>query len=156
MRTVTPAFFKLGNRRMMPTYEVFDFWPMLIQYFSSFNFHNLQLTIMPEFTPTEWMLVNHNNKGDQDWEIYAECVREAMAHHGNFLLWSRPIREKLMYEDLMNKAKDEIIIDGRPFNYPAFRNRDSYMPVEQEKPLIDDDDLNDALLDRTSSLVNNV
>lgn len=41
MRTITPAFFKIGKRMMMPTYEVFDFWPMLIQYYSSFNFHNL-------------------------------------------------------------------------------------------------------------------
>ena len=91
---------------------------------------------MPDFTPTEWMLANHSNKGEQDWEIYAECVREAMAKHGNFLLWSRPIKEKLLYEDLMNKTKDEIIIDGRPFNYKAFRNRDSFLPIEQNEPLL--------------------
>ena len=95
---------------------------------------------MPEFTPTEWMLANHSSKGEQDWEIYAECVREAMARHGNFLLWSRPIKEKMLYEDLMNKTKDEIIIDGRAFNYKAFRNKDSFLPVENNTvPLLDED-----------------
>jgi len=72
------------------------------------------MTIMPEFTPTEWMLNTHRNKAanGEDWEVYAECVREAMARHGNFLISNNPIREKLAYEEFMYGYKNDITIDG--------------------------------------------
>ena len=56
MRTVTPVYVKLGKRYVMPTYEVVGFWPFLIHYFSSITFHSFCVTIMPDFTPTRWML----------------------------------------------------------------------------------------------------
>jgi len=34
---------------------------------------------MPEFTPTLKMLELHADKGAEEWEIYAECIREAMS-----------------------------------------------------------------------------
>jgi hypothetical protein len=95
MRTVVPVFASLGDRHMMPTYDSLAFWPMLIMYFSSFAFHNLHLTIMPEFTPTEWMLDNHKAKGREDWEIFGECVREAIARQGNFVLDNHQLRQKI-------------------------------------------------------------
>ena len=52
---------------------------------------------MPPFTPTMKMLEMHANKGNADWEIYAECVREAMAKHGEFKLSNQPMREKYEY-----------------------------------------------------------
>ena len=39
---------------------------------------------MPPFTPNEEMLEKHADKGKEDWEIYAWCVRDAMAKAGNF------------------------------------------------------------------------
>ena len=74
---------------------------------------------MPEFTPTQWMLKTHSAKGEEPWKIYAECVREAIAVHGGFLLENRPIREKLLYENFIYGYKDEITIDGKTFTYPA-------------------------------------
>ena len=63
MRTVRPVYVRLGKRYVMPTYEVLGFAPMLIHYFSSITFHNFCITILPEFTPTRWMLENHKDKG---------------------------------------------------------------------------------------------
>jgi len=74
---------------------------------------------MPEFTPTEWMLDNKKDKGETDWEIYAECVREAMAKSGGFLLDHRPVREKLAYENFMCGDADECTIDGKTFSWAA-------------------------------------
>ena len=41
--------------------------------------YHIKLHIMPEFRPTQWMLDNHKHYGDEDWKIFAECVRDAMA-----------------------------------------------------------------------------
>ena len=59
---------------------------------------NLHLNIMPEFTPTEWMFKKHADKSEHDWEVFAECVREAMARQGGFILDNHTIRDKLAYE----------------------------------------------------------
>ena len=40
--------------------------------------YKITLTICPEFTPTMKMLELHADKGEEDWEIYAECVRDLM------------------------------------------------------------------------------
>ena len=72
---------------------------------------------MPEFTPTEWMLEHHRDKGEHDWEIFAECVREAMARHSGFELCNRSNREKLDYEYFMCKKTEEVTVDGRMFKY---------------------------------------
>ena len=79
MRTVRPVFVKFGQRMFNPCYDVIDFWPYIWLYLSSGCMHNIQLTIMPEFTPTEWMLDKHRDKSEHDWEVFAECVREAIA-----------------------------------------------------------------------------
>ena len=34
---------------------------------------------MPEFTPNTIMLERHADKGNEPWEIYAWCVRDAMS-----------------------------------------------------------------------------
>ena len=59
LRTVVPVFIKVGPSYMNPIFECMEFFPMMVQYFSSFSFHHLRMTIMPEFVPTTWMLNNH-------------------------------------------------------------------------------------------------
>ena len=108
MRTVTPCFTKISDRMIHPTWETILFWAQYILVASSLCFYNCTLHIMPEFTPTKKMLEMHADKGEEDWEIYAECVREAMAKAGNFKLSNQPIREKLAYEDFMNFDSNEI------------------------------------------------
>ena len=47
------------------------------------------------------MLENHKDKGGSAWEVYSECVREAMARRSGMELDNTQLREKVAYEDLM-------------------------------------------------------
>ena len=62
---------------------------------------------MPEFTPTEWMLDKHRHKSEHEWEVFAECVREAIAKHGNFDLETRSTKHKFAYVEFMNGRGDK-------------------------------------------------
>ena len=88
MRTITPIFVKFTGRMFNPAYDVLPFIAMVFLYFSSFCIYHISLTIMPDFSPTMWMLNNHRGKSEneEDWEIYAECVREAMARYSGLEL----------------------------------------------------------------------
>ena len=86
---------------------------------------NLQLNIMPEFTPTEWMLEKHANKSEHVWEVFAECVREAMGRQGGFILDNHTNRDKLAYEGFMCGNIDEVTIDGKTFKYSPGGNKTS-------------------------------
>ena len=118
MRTVVPVVIKLPERYMMAAYSGLEFWPQLIQYMSSFCFYNLEIQVLPEFTPNEWMLNNHKDKGDKDWMIFAECVRLAMARQGGLYVSHRPIREMLAWEKFMKGHSNTITLDGKTFVYP--------------------------------------
>ena len=72
---------------------------------------------MPEFTPTNKMLQLHADKGSEDWEIYAECVRDAMSKHSGFATNNQPIREKFPYDDLMIGKKKSIVVNGKLFYF---------------------------------------
>ena len=112
----------------MPTYDVLPFWPFLVSFFSSLGMHNLKITIMPDFTPTQWMLKAHASKGSSDWEIYAECVREAIARHGGFVLDNFvQNRDKIAYENLMQGHKDEATIAGRTWMWGSGEIDDRYI-----------------------------
>ena len=101
MRTVVPAFIKISNRTFNPSWDCIDFVPYLIMLLSTICFHKFELVIMPEFTPTDWMLTMHRKKSDQDWEVYAECIREAMAKYSGMPMRDDPMRHKVHYEDFM-------------------------------------------------------
>ena len=135
MRTVIPVYIKLGQRYLMPTFDVVAFWPFLVLKLSSFSFQCLRVMIMPEFTPTEWMLKNHANKGREDWEIFAECVREAMCEHGGFMKVDRPIREKLQYENFMNGESQRCELDGKVWT----RGQNTHEENENQATLALDD-----------------
>ena len=119
MRAVRPVFSKFNQQYMNPTYDVVPFFPWLFLIMSSFTFFRLELTIMPEFCPTDWMLVNRKNKSEQDWEVYAESVREAIGRYGGFKLENRSLREKLAYEHFMCGDKRECTIDGKTFTWES-------------------------------------
>ena len=104
-------------------------------YYSSFAMNHLEFTIMPEFTPTQWMLDNHKSKGTADWQIYAECVRDAMAKHGGFFKEDRPIKEKLAYEDFMKGIESTLECDGRIWTRSNNADEGEYRrePADNEK-----------------------
>ena len=98
MKTVQPCFIKIAERMVQPTWEVTHFAANLTLVISSLCLNHVTVYIMPEFTPTQKMLDMHKSKGSEDWEIFAECLREAMAKTGNFKINNQQIREKLEYE----------------------------------------------------------
>lgn len=53
------------------------------------------------------MLEKHSDKGEFDWEIYAWCVRDAMCKASGFGKCEQSYRDKMVYENFMQKRKDE-------------------------------------------------
>ena len=47
------------------------------------------------------MFDNYGKVGYEEWQTYAECVREVMVQAGNLKKSNQPFRDKLLYEDLM-------------------------------------------------------
>ena len=71
---------------------------------------------MPEFTPNTIMLERHADKGNEPWEIYAWCVRDAMSKQSGLPKANNNIlKEKLAYVDFMNCQKDFMEVQGRLF-----------------------------------------
>ena len=74
---------------------------------------------MPDFTPNPWMLEKHADKGNDAWEIYAWCVRDAMSKHSGIKI----LDEKLAYQDknafvsLMNEDSDKVEVNGQIWQY---------------------------------------
>ena len=85
MRTVTPSFIKSSHGQVKPTYEGISMFPFVFLLMSSFSIGFATTNIMPEFTPTPWMLANHADKGKDPWQIFAWCVRDAMSKHSGIL-----------------------------------------------------------------------
>ena len=119
MRTITPCFFQMTSGQISPTYEVIDFLPLLGLLLSSLYFRYAVTTIMPDFTPNAWMLENHADKGQEPWEIYAWCLRDAMAKHSGFKTLDEKLslKDKLEFFALMGEEKDEATINGQIFKY---------------------------------------
>lgn len=79
-----------------------------------------KIVIMPEFTPTPYMLDQHADKGNgEPWKIYAWCVRDAICKHSGL----KPLNEPCTYTDkkgfcaLMNGEVNKAIINGQEFEY---------------------------------------
>lgn len=53
---------------------------------------------MPPFIPNDYMYEHHKDKGEEKWEIYATCLREAMAEAANMPTSDMPFKMKLEYE----------------------------------------------------------
>ena len=68
---------------------------VLVLQMSSLQFNISTLYIMPPFVPNQFMLDTHADKGSYDWEVYAWCLRDAMAKAGGFKKCDQTLREKL-------------------------------------------------------------
>ena len=122
MRTVTPCIFKIGSGQIRPTYDSINFFEHQFILLANFSFHMANLYILPEFTPTPWMLQHHADKdpeGTDPWKIYAWCVRDLIAKYGNI----EPLDERLCLQDrlnycsLMSGQVDKAEINGQMFSY---------------------------------------
>lgn len=110
MRPVIPCYIKFGDALVNPCYDVIEFSHMLILLLSAISFYKSHLYIMPPFVPNDYMLKTHADKvkpsGDnekiEDYDIYAWCVRDAMATESGFGTSDMPMSKKLEYEDFVN------------------------------------------------------
>jgi hypothetical protein len=62
MRPITPCYIKLGNSLVRPSYEVIDFFNLVIFMCSSLTYGVATLYIMPPFVPNEYMLKKFADK----------------------------------------------------------------------------------------------
>jgi len=125
--------FKYGM--VNPCYDVIDFWHLIILMIASFGFYSSCLYIMPPFTPNEHMLKKHADKGKEDWEIFAWCVRDAMAKAGSFEVSDQPLREKLVFESFMKGETNELSYNGKTY-YAKEAQKKKPDSESNEQPLL--------------------
>ena len=104
MRPVVPSFvtYDCGGQ-VRPTYDCLPMPLLSLLIFSSLQFNTVTLNIMPEFRPNKVMLSKHSDKSGENWKIYAECVREAIAKQSNLALENRNShKEKQDYVNVMS------------------------------------------------------
>ena len=83
---------------------------------SSLAINTVTLHIMPEFTPNTIMLEKHAEKGKEPWEIYAWCVRDAIAKHSGLPKENNNnFKDKIAYVNFMQGQKDHMEVNGRLF-----------------------------------------
>ena len=138
MRTVQPCFIKFDYGMVNPCYDTIDFWHLIILMISSLGLYKSHLYIMPPFTPNEYMLEKHADKGTEDWEIFAWCVRDAMAKTGNFAISDQPLREKLQFERFMKCEVDEITYNGKTYTAKdaVIKKKNTEQSQPNQEPLL--------------------
>jgi len=98
MRTVQPCFLKLDWGVVNPAIDSIGILDVLVLTLSNFVPTLSTLYFMPPFVPNQFMLDKHDDKGEYDWQIYAWCVRDAMAKAGGFELCEQSIKDLLTFE----------------------------------------------------------
>lgn len=82
-KTVRPIFIKYNYFTLNPAFDTIEFLPLAIMTLS-WGFINCEVTVLPDFTPNEYLFEQHIDKGTDRWEIYAWAVRDAIIKAGNF------------------------------------------------------------------------
>ena len=105
LRPVTPVVLKYEYGMLSPAYDVMPFLPLFILQCCLYDF-KCTVNELPPFVPNEYLFNKHTTKGQDKWEIYAECLREIMAKVGDIKPDETPYREKLRYEVLLGFKKE--------------------------------------------------
>lgn len=129
MRTVQPTFVKLSDSSVKLTTEGADLLVIAILFFTDLGFRRSTVYVMPPFTPNDEMLNLHYDKGKEDWEIYAWCVRDAMAKAGGFVKRDNaPIKERYEYYEFLAGRKDVLNVFGKTF----YADRSAYQTLDDD------------------------
>jgi hypothetical protein len=118
MRPVRPCYVKFSGGPVIPAYDAIQFFPLVIFIISSLGCYETSINIMPPFRPNDHMLATYSDKGKEPWEIFAWCVRDAMAKSGGFKTSEILNREKLAFEKFMNKTVDSFTYQGKTYFDP--------------------------------------
>jgi len=117
MRTVQPCFVKLNDSTVSLCTEGHDLIIIAIHLFCNLSFRKSTISIMPPFTPTDAMLEMHADKGNADWEIFAWCVRDAMAKAGGFAKRDNiPIKERYEYYEFIAGRSPVLNVFGKTWH----------------------------------------
>ena len=73
---------------------------------------------MPDFSPNEYLISTHADKGKEEWEIYAWAVRDAMCKASGYIPCDTPLRKKVLYEDFVCGRKDYFCADNKHIRAP--------------------------------------
>eukprot|EP00356_Strombidium_inclinatum_P016455 CAMPEP_0170493354 /NCGR_PEP_ID=MMETSP0208-20121228/13746_1 /TAXON_ID=197538 /ORGANISM="Strombidium inclinatum, Strain S3" /LENGTH=373 /DNA_ID=CAMNT_0010769273 /DNA_START=276 /DNA_END=1397 /DNA_ORIENTATION=+ len=112
-KTVRPIYMKYKFGSVNPAFDTIEYLPLAILTLSWAGY-SCDLSIMPDFTPNDYLFENHADKGSERWEVYAWAVRDAMMKSGGFGECNIPLRTKLLYESYMQRhpgAAEPPIID---------------------------------------------
>ena len=79
MRTIQPTFCKVTGGHVRLIYSILDLPVLFVMLLSEIVIRKCTLYILPPFEPNDEMLELHADKGEEDWEIYAWCLRDVIA-----------------------------------------------------------------------------
>lgn len=112
------------------TVDVIDLIDNFVMCLSSLCFTVSTLHIMPAFVPNQFMLEKHSDKGTFDWEVYAWCLRDAIAKHSGLEKTEQSYKEKIAYERFMYGITDSVSWQNRTYHHPEARiEKDIFTPL---------------------------
>lgn len=132
MKPVIPSYITYETGHIKPFLDSAELIPLSCLLCASLELIKVTLNIMPEFRPNQTMLDKHSDdqkNGQKDWEIFANCVRDAISEQSGLPKWDKncSLRENKAYEEVMQGKTDEIngvtieFIDG-----PATKTRKKF------------------------------
>ena len=138
MRTVRPCYVEFTKRWFLPTWDAFDFWEFVILVISSLCTYQCKVVVLPEFTPNDKMLQLHADKGQEDWEIFAECVRDVICKQSGLPKCDLMLREKMAYYKMCIGELKTIQIDGKTYSFgkKSKNPQEGFMEKDIKQPLI--------------------
>jgi hypothetical protein len=78
LKTVQPIVLKYEWEKFSPAYDVAPFFPQVLMQMC-LGFWRVRVMILPPFKPNEYLFDKHQDKGKEEWEIFAWAVRDAMS-----------------------------------------------------------------------------
>jgi len=96
-----------GTSSLSPAYDSIEWLPLFILTLSWAGF-SAEITVLPDFTPNEYLYEKHKDKGSERWEVFAWAIRDVLMKHGGFKNCSQPLSEKFRYEQFMQSKKGAV------------------------------------------------
>ena len=91
-------------------YDVADVLPIAFLQMSWLGFQVIEMGLLPDFEPNEYLFQTHKDKGEERWEIFAWAVRDAMSKVSGRPTTDLPVRLKMKYFNYLVGKSDEDMI----------------------------------------------
>ena len=130
MNMVQPVVLKFKWNSISPTWEGLPFWAHAILMYC-YGFYHVDINVLPPFKPNQNLLEVHQDKGNENWEIFAWAVRDVMSKFGNMKLSTQLNSEKIMYKDFMVGKTDTLNYAGKVFTEKPMRKKREKDPYEK-------------------------